>query len=260
MSLNSSRVTCQTRNSHSNRVSRVTRLLLPLWLLSTAFNDRQMLRAQSSDSPSQAARPAPQVSPSPLPFWTNRGRWNFGFQVGFALENSIPRNISHIAILIAQPHIALIGREFQRSPVRRFEIVSEGIFGNAVHPGGHLIGAAILFRLDGKSYGRFVPFWDAGGGIQHTTLAMRAPELSGRLQFSPQVGLGILCFVRPQRAWVLEYRYLHMSNAGIEPPNHGFNASMLSVGFRWFRRPRPAGWQPSSNHSWNPFRLLLGGK
>jgi hypothetical protein len=176
------------------------------------------------------------------PFWANQGHWNFGAQLGFALENDIPRNISHISLLIAQPQLGLILRDFQapRLPVRRFEVVSEGILGNALHPGGRLTGCALLFRLDGKSRGRVVPFFDFGGGLQRTTLATRAPELSGRTQFSPQAGLGVQHFFSPQRALVLEYRYMHISNAGITPPNYGFNASMITIGFRWLRRPRPA--------------------
>jgi hypothetical protein len=42
--------------------------------------------------------------------------------------------------------------------------------------------------------------------------------------------------VRPGRAIVFEYRYFHMSNAGIQEPNHGFNGSMASIGFRWLLR------------------------
>lgn len=189
----------------------------------------------------------------------NRGRWNFGVQVGYAVENAIPRNISHINLLLAQPQLGFIVRDFEPSwfPVRRIEILSEGILGNAVHPGGRLHGNAFILRLDGKPSGRVVPFFDMGAGILHTTLNTRAPELSGRLQFLPQAGLGIQSFFNPQRAFVLEYRYMHMSNAGIEPPNHGFNASMLSLGFRWLRRPRPADWQPA-RRSRNPFRFLLG--
>jgi hypothetical protein len=184
-----------------------------------------------------------EVSATPaVPFWANRGHWDFGAQLGFALENDIPHNISHISMLILQPRLGLIVRDFQgpRFPVRRFEVVSEGIFGNSLHPGGHLRGYALLFHLDGKNWGREVPFLEFGSGLQRTTLATRAPELSGQTQFSPQAGLGIQHFFSPQRALVLEYRYMHMSNASITPPNHGFNASMLTIGFRWLRRPRAA--------------------
>ncbi len=150
-------------------------------------------------------------------------------------------------MVIAQPDVGLILRTFHspRFPVSRFSLVSEGILGSAVHPGGHLFGQTLLFRFDGKPHGHFVPFLNIGSGILHTTLAERAPELSGNLQFMSQAGLGVQYFISPQRAIVFEYRYLHMSNGGIEAPNHGFNASMVSLGFRWLRRPRPLGWKSS---------------
>jgi hypothetical protein len=186
--------------------------------------------------------PADVSAAPPEPYWGNQGRWNLGTQLGFGLENAIPRNVSHISLLIAQPQLGLIVREFRAPgfPVRRFEIVNEGILGGSLHPGGRLAGYALLFRLDGRNRGRVVPFFDFGGGLQRTTLATRAPELSGHTQFSPQAGLGVQHFFKPQRALVLEYRYMHMSNAGITPPNRGFNASMITIGFRWLRRPRPA--------------------
>ena len=217
----------------------------------------------------QDTRPAPQAADSQFtnapapPIWANRGRWILGAQVGYAAENAIPRNLSHIQLLIVQPQLAFIVQDFQarRSPVRRFEIVSEGIFGNAVHPGGRLTGYALAFRLEAKSYGRWVPFFDAGAGVQRTTLSARVPELSGTTEFSPQGGFGVQYFFRPQRALVIEWRYMHMSNAGITPPNHGFNGSMATIGFRWLRRPvPPAGQLDPANHHHNPFHYLFGTK
>jgi hypothetical protein len=216
------------------------RSLVVICLLTSFGASRNTLHAQEAGAVEQAA-PANLVSPSAqAPFWAGRGHWSLGLQAGYAVENAIPRNISHINLLVAQPQLGLTVSDFQRGPVRRFEILNEGILGNCVHPGGHLLGHSLLFRLDGKPYRRVVPFLDVGAGILHTTLHKRAPELSGRLQFLPQAGLGIQYFFRPQRALVFEYRYVHMSNAGIEQPNEGYNASMLTMGFRWLRRPRPA--------------------
>jgi len=227
------------------------------------------LRAQSLDAASPrtanaANEPTPNAQPAlqtPAPFWTNRGRWTFGFQAGFALENAIPRNISHINLLVAQPQLGFIAWDSpgSRLPARRFEVLSEGFLGNAVHPGGRVTGQTLLFRLDGKPRGSLVPFFDMGAGVLDTTLHSRAPELSGRLQFTPQGGVGVQYFFNPQRAIVFEYRYMHMSNASIEPPNHGFNSSMITVGVRWLRRaPRPPALNSSSHRSHNPFRLLFG--
>jgi len=214
--------------------------LVAICLLTSFGASRDVLNAQEA-GPAEQSAPANLVSPSaPVPFWANRGHWSFGFQVGYAVENAIPRNISHINLLINQPQLGLTVSNFQRGPVRRFEILNEGILGYSVHPGGHLLGHSLLFRFDGKPHGRIVPFLDVGAGILHTKLDTRAPELSGHLQFLPQAGLGIQYFFSPQRAVVFEYRYVHMSNAGIEQPNEGYNASMLTIGFRWLRRPRPA--------------------
>jgi hypothetical protein len=139
-------------------------------------------------------------------------------------------------MLIFQPQLGLIVKDFRSGPLRRFELVNEGVIGNAVHPGGHMLGTTLFFRFDWKPYKNVVPFFDAGASAMHTTLATRAPEVSGTTQFMPQGGLGIQYFFRPQRAFVVEYRYFHMSNAGLQQPNEGFNGSMITLGFRWLRR------------------------
>jgi hypothetical protein len=126
-----------------------------------------------------------------------------------------------------------------RSLSSRTSPAGEGTLGYSPHPGGRLIGGLLVFRLNGRSFGHFVPFFDVGAGMLNTTLYQRAPELSGPTQFSPQGGFGIQYFLRPQRALVFEYRFLHLSNAYLQQPNIAFNSALFSVGFRWLRRPRP---------------------
>jgi hypothetical protein len=199
----------------------------------------QQARAEA-DGPVQPRALPMRSRKDSTPLWSNRGHWNFGLQVGYGVENAIPTNISHVNLLIIQPQLGLIVRDFHFGPLRRFELVNEGLLGNAVHPGGHLWGNSLFFRFDGKGRGNVVPFIDLGAGMMHTTLSSRVQEVNGRLQFMPQGGVGIQCFLSPQRALVFEYRYFHMSNAGTQEPNLGFNGSMLTIGFRWLRRPRPA--------------------
>ena len=191
----------------------------------TSATDPQPIRAVTTEAPAYSA---------------NRGHWNLGAQVGYSMEyGSNWHEVSHIQMLIAQPQLGFIVRDFQRSPVRRFEIVDEGILGGAVHPGrSYLAGNALLFRFDGKEHGRWVPFLDAGAGVQRTSLSNHVPEVNGFTQFSPQGGFGVQYFIQPQRALVFEWRTLHMSNANLVPPNMGFNSTMITVGFRWLRRPR----------------------
>ena len=209
---------------------RVKTLLL-LLILPVVMTPSSSAQAQQSETP-----PATAQASVDQPRWANRGHWNFGLQVGYGVENNIPRNISHVNMLIFQPNLGLIVKNFQSGPLRRFELVNEGVIGNAVHPGGHMLGTTLFFRFDFKPHKTVMPFFDAGASAMHTTLATRAPEVSGTTQFMPQGGLWIQYFFRPQRAFVIEYRYFHMSNAGLQEPNEGFNGSMITLGFRWLRR------------------------
>jgi Lipid A 3-O-deacylase (PagL) len=162
----------------------------------------------------------------------------FGLQAAYGLENAIPRNISHINMLYAQPQIGVIVWDSPESrlPIKRFEIVSEGIFGAAVHPGAYLLGDTLLFRVAGNSTRRWIPFFNVSSGPLHTNLNEKASELGGHVQFLSQGGAGIQRRLTPRKSIVLEYRYFHMSNAGLTRPNHGFNGSMLSAGMRWNTR------------------------
>ena len=181
----------------------------------------------------------PAASPSNR-YSATRGHWDFGAQVGYSMEYGLDQHeLSHIQMLIAQPQLGFIVRDFQSSPVRRFEIIDEGILGGAVHPhAAYLAGNAVIFRLEGRGFGRWVPFFDAGAGCAAYSLSQHVPEVDGFTQFTPQGGLGVEYFFAPQRAFVFEWRTVHMSNAGLVPPNMGFNSSMITVGFRWLRRPR----------------------
>jgi hypothetical protein len=212
-----------------------------LALLAAVFSLASVLPAQ--DQPPDATTKTSELESSKTldSFWTNRGHFTFGMQVGYAVEDAIPRNISHVNLLIFQPQVGLIAWDSPRSrlSLSRFEILPEGILGNAIHPGGRITGTALLFRLDGKPHRRLVPFFDFGAGVLNTTLNTRVPEINGHTQFTPQGGPGIQYFFKPQRALVIQYRYMHMSNASIQPPNRGFNANMMTIGFRWLRRPHP---------------------
>ena len=195
------------------------------------------LQAQTPQPDTQTLANAP-APPPDKPFWALERRFTFGFQFAYGLENNIPHNISHVNMFIAQPQVGVVVWDSPHSslPMNRFEILSEGVLGAAFHPGGHLFGDTLMFRFNFKPFRRNVPFFDAGIAALHTTLDNQAPEISGHTQFFSQGGVGIQHFVSPGRALVFEYRYFHMSNAGLQEPNHGFNGSMVSVGFRWLLR------------------------
>jgi len=222
-----------------------------LWPAVIALNCAALALAQNSPS---------DVAALPSTDWASRGHWTLGAQGAFAVENPVPHDTSHAYLVLAQPQLGYIVHDFlaPRSPVRRFEILGEGAFGNFVHPGGRVTGGTLVFRFDGRNHGRVIPFLDLATGAQSTTLYTHAKEINGSTQFSPQGGPGIQYFFNPQRAFVVEYRFFHMSNAGLEGPNEGLNVSMITMGFRWLRRPDPSGARPPSTRSHNLFHYLFG--
>jgi hypothetical protein len=136
-------------------------------------------------------------------------------------------------MVYAQPQIGIIvwNSPESRLPMTRFEVLSEGILGGSIHPGGRMLGDTLLFRFDGKPLRRVIPFLDLSSGPLNTTINEHASELGGHVQFLSQGGIGI-----QHSKYIIEYRYFHMSNAGLMKPNHGFNGSMVTVGMRWNKR------------------------
>ncbi len=192
--------------------------------------------AETSEVSVQPFRPAPE------PFWAAQGRLTYGFQLAYGLENSIPHDISHIDMVMAEPEIGMIAwnSPHSRLPIRRFELVGAGILGGSFHPGGEIFGTSLLLQFGLPPMGRVVPFFDAGSGPVHTTIDSRAPELTGNTQFLSQGGVGFQYFIKPQHAVVFEYHYFHMSNAGLQEPNPGFNGGMVTIGFCWLGGHSPS--------------------
>jgi hypothetical protein len=159
----------------------------------------------------------------------------YGLHVSYGLENAIPRNISHINMIYAQPQVGIAAWDSPHSslPLQRFELLTEGMIGGSPHPGGHMIGGALLFRFVFKPIHDSTPLLDFASGPLHTTINEHASELGGHVQFLSQGGVGVSRPIRPGLSYVIAWRYFHMSNAGLTKPNHGFNGNIITLGLRW---------------------------
>ncbi len=75
--------------------------------------------------------------------------------------------------------------------------------------------------------------WELGIGLAH--LEHRVPELGSRLNFTEQAGIIFQRKLSPNTALTFNYRFFHVSNAGLTRPNIGLNSSMVTVGYTQFR-------------------------
>ena len=95
---------------------------------------------------------------------------------------------------------------------------------NAVEVGLTPIG----LKLEYDQGQQVVPFGIAGIGAMYTGL--QGAELSGPFEFASFGGGGIKLFLTEQLALSFQYRFRHISNAGIKEPNRGLNSQFVLIG------------------------------
>jgi hypothetical protein len=86
----------------------------------------------------------------------------------------------------------------------------------------------IGFRYVTRAHRRVRPFVGGYAGMLFATSSV--PEVGSRLNFSPQGEVGVEIGAGPRRAWQIEMRYVHISNAGLFHPNPGVNSLLFLLG------------------------------
>ncbi len=103
----------------------------------------------------------------------------------------------------------------------------------------------IILRWDFKPHGRWAPWFQAAGGLIYTTHKFPPDVLvkhgtaggTSVWNFSPQGGLGVQYFVRPNQSLMLEASGVHISSASLGDKNPGVNASVqFQIGYTWWSR------------------------
>ncbi len=118
----------------------------------------------------------------------------------------------------------------------RHELLVELPVHQAVDPrtrtmtGAYLLGS---WKFTGLKEKGLYPYVFAGGGVLFVDLGLST--MGSRLDFSYQGGTGIQYLIRNDLALMAEYRYHHISNAGIAEPNEPLNSSKFLFGISFFR-------------------------
>lgn len=111
------------------------------------------------------------------------------------------------------------------------EVLVEPLFARFTRPfAAEAAGGSLVFQYNFLSFGRWLPFWDAGAGMIWTNLAPRIPEQSTPFEFAIETGPGVHYFATDRIAWTMGVRYHHISNGDIGERNTGLNAVVPYVG------------------------------
>jgi hypothetical protein len=88
-----------------------------------------------------------------------------------------------------------------------------------------------MLRYNFVTGSRFVPFFGLGAGVSATDI--RNGDLSTTFEFNIQAGPGVRFFLGDHAAVTFQYRFIHLSNAGMDIPNQGVNSSTFLLGMTW---------------------------
>jgi len=170
-----------------------------------------------------------------------KGTSAFGVQGGFGYTIDIPpgRNRADISFLFLFPNFqynltGVIGGDswYEGALYWHHEV---GAALDLNHDNEYLVGWSPLMLeykfLDSKR--SWAPNVMVGAGFAYTDWdEIASHELGSQFEFLLHAGLGLEFFL-DKGSVSLNYRFFHVSNAGIERPNIGLNANVISLGFRF---------------------------
>ena len=84
-----------------------------------------------------------------------------------------------------------------------------------------------------STHHRWIPYFETGAGMLFTTDDV--PEKTFPFNFTPQAGFGFHILTGRKQAFTLAFKYMHISNGGLDRPNPGINSVQVLVGYHWFR-------------------------
>ena len=168
-----------------------------------------------------------------------RGTIEAGATVGYWQAWLFPsegHSTNHSAVFI-MPRIGMvITDEIQAGVLTgNIELLVEPFFAQFTHPfAAEAAGGSLVIKYNLLSFGRWMPFWDAGAGMLWTNLAPRLPEQSTPFNFALETGPGVQYFMTACTTLTFGVRYSHISNAGTGQRNFGLDAVLPYAGLSWF--------------------------
>lgn len=165
-----------------------------------------------------------------------KGVTEIGFSVGGGLGSSIFGSVEAHDLALAKLCFGKVLSDVVAGDnwySGNWEGVGEVFGGAQFNPReAYVIGLTPVLRYNFATGTRWVPFFDAGAGVTLTDIGR--PDLGGVFQFNLQTGPGVHWFFRKDTVLTLQYRFMHISNASIQDPDHGVNTSVFYVGVSRF--------------------------
>lgn len=169
----------------------------------------------------------------------SKGSIELGGALGYAQGTTVVGNgpSSNRGAVFVMPRVGIVltdplGSNWWQGNV---EFLVQPVFARFTEPfAAEAAGGSFLLKYNFLSFGRWVPFWDAGAGMIWTNLAPRIPEQSTQFEFILETGPGVHYFVTDRIIWTMGVRLHHISNANLGDRNTGINGILPYVGISFF--------------------------
>ena len=158
-------------------------------------------------------------------------RWEFraGYAYQYKNTKARPHNFQLINFMLSGAY-PLGGQKNFGWLTGRFEWAPELWLGIFTHPyyRGLFNANPLQFRYVFQPEGKIRPYLFAGAGILYADVDRR--ETGNRINFNPQFGSGFYFTLNEKTSLILEYRHVHISNAGLDDRNSGMNNHTFLAG------------------------------
>ena len=177
-----------------------------------------------------------------------KGTIEWGFMTGYGLTNGVGPARAGVDFFTILPRVGYVFTKIHGKPPWQgsLEGVVEAVpvllafestpaFGSQTIYGG---GLTALLRYDLRTGTRLLPFLEGGAGLLLSTPQSRDPSSQFRasqFNFTLQIGVGLRYVLSQRAALSVEYRFHHISDAGLTESNPGFNADFILLGFSLFQ-------------------------
>ena len=167
-----------------------------------------------------------------------KGRFRIGLDVGYAIPFGFRSSIGDSEYVVLQPRVSVgVSRVLGENSLYRgaFELGAEGLFMFQTRPqGGTAHGITALLRYNVLYWNRVVPFYEIGAGLLDLEFGLE--DRSDGFNFTLHNGAGVHWLAWDRAALTAQFRWNHVSNAGIELPNDALDSAVFLVGMTYFLR------------------------
>ncbi len=164
------------------------------------------------------------------PAWLRPSRWELKAGYGWQYTNRFRPNDFQVISLLPSFVVPVSDRIKLLCTHGQFEWNPELLLATFQYPYVRpILGITPLqFQLSFDPIHRVQPYLLAGAGVLYANV--NRIEAGSKANFNLQVGAGLRYPISKETSLLVEYRHVHVSNAGLDNPNHGLNMHNFYLG------------------------------